>query len=175
MVGFGFGRPAVVSHVVNSTNVSSVVTDFVSESETSWFRTLFPDISEFLSLCLLFLNLLCNLLGTDYIFEIIYLFFFLWLEFCFFYLSGLCLLARRDCFCSGRTQVSDVGDSSNTRLTGVNRRVPFSEVPGEQVASVLFQARTPQDFEARTPPSHTTGAMSRDGIMNRDVFEDIEM
>ena len=62
MVGFGFGS-VVVHPISNHTQELSTVPDFVPEY--SLFKPLFPSPAVFLSLCLLFLNLVCNIIGID--------------------------------------------------------------------------------------------------------------
>ena len=63
MVGFGFGMgPVIVHPISNITEELSTVPNVVSED--NWFHAWFPNPSVLISLCLLFLNLLCNIIGT---------------------------------------------------------------------------------------------------------------
>jgi len=62
MVGFGFGMgPVIVHPISNNTEELSTVPNVVSED--NWFQAWFPTPSEFISLCMLFLNLICNIIG----------------------------------------------------------------------------------------------------------------
>ena len=56
MVGFGFGMGPVLVHPIS--NITNVV------SEDDWFQAWFPNPSVFISLCLLFLNFICNIIST---------------------------------------------------------------------------------------------------------------
>ena len=63
MVGFGFGMgPVLVHPISNITDELSSIPNVVSEDD--WFQAWFPNPSVFISLCLLFLNFICNIIST---------------------------------------------------------------------------------------------------------------